>query len=94
LSLFSACEKDRPESDLSGGFVTTELAVDYTKAEILPVKSCDSMSSFKADDIIQLGATEIPAEAGTPGFCKVRGMLDPEIAFEVNLLKNGTAGFI
>ncbi|NLA75632.1 MAG: tannase/feruloyl esterase family alpha/beta hydrolase [Deltaproteobacteria bacterium] len=82
--LFSACEKEHPKSELLPD-VTTDLTVDYTKADILPAKPCDSMSSFKADDIIQLGAAEIPAQGSTPGFCKVRGMLDPEIAFEVNL---------
>ena len=59
--------------------------VDYSKADISPAKSCETMGSFKADDIIQLGAKKIPAEGNEPGFCKVRGILDPEIAFEVNL---------
>lgn len=90
--LLSACEKYRPESEPPPD-VTKELTVDYTKAELLPAKSCDSMGSFKATDLIQLGATEIQAEGGTPGFCKVRGMLDPEIAFEVNLPEKWNSRF-
>ncbi|MBN2420433.1 MAG: tannase/feruloyl esterase family alpha/beta hydrolase [Deltaproteobacteria bacterium] len=93
----SACEKDSPERNqsteqaadaIAGNQASDEAvftAVDYTKADILPVKACESMSSFKADDLIQLGSDKISAEGGTPGFCKVRGMLSPEIAFEVNL---------
>ena len=97
IFFISACEKDTP--DMTQGSEKSEAAavrnqaaeesvdssVDYTTTDILPAKSCDAMSSFKADDIIQLAATIIPADGDTPTFCKVRGMLDPEIAFEVNL---------
>ena len=66
------------------GDIKTSL-VDYSKADISPEKSCETMSSFKADDLLQLEAMVIHTAENTPGFCKVRGMLDPEIAFEVNL---------
>lgn len=69
--LISACEKDTP--------------VDYTKADITPAKTCEAMSRFKSDDILKLEAGEKPPEGDIPGFCKVRGTLAPEIAFEVNL---------
>ncbi len=59
--------------------------VDYSKAEIKPAASCETMGSFTFGDIVRIKSEKIPAAGNTPGFCKVRGLLDPEIAFEVNL---------
>ncbi len=66
---------------------------DYSKADISPAKSCDEIGTYKADDIVNIAAEKIPADGATPGFCRVKGMIDPEIAFEVNLPENGMAGF-
>lgn len=82
--LINACEKDSPTRNQPSD-ETVKSTVDYTTADISPSKVCEAMSGFKADDIIKLVAETIPAEGNTPNFCKVRGMLDPEIAFEVNL---------
>ena len=60
-------------------------AVDYSKADIIPAKACDAMISYKSADIVQLAAIKVAAQDDTPGFCRVGGRLDPEIAFEVNL---------
>ncbi len=60
-------------------------SVDYKKAEISPAKSCEEMGGFNGSDIVQIVAEKVSADSNTPGFCRVKGMLDPEIAFEVNL---------
>lgn len=59
--------------------------VDYSKADIKPVKSCEAMSSFKAGEIVRIAAEKVSAADKTPAFCRVKGMLNPEIEFEVSL---------
>lgn len=59
--------------------------VDYSKADILPNKACDALNRFMADDIVQIRAQTVPATAAAPEFCRVSGILGPEIAFEVSL---------
>ncbi|HLQ77095.1 MAG TPA: tannase/feruloyl esterase family alpha/beta hydrolase, partial [Terriglobia bacterium] len=60
-------------------------AVDYSKADIDPHKTCDTLGKFKAKDIVQIAAVMKTAAASVPAFCDVTGMLAPEIAFEVSL---------
>ena len=60
-------------------------AVDYSKADITPAKSCEAIGSFKSGNIVQIASQKVAAEANTPAFCRVKGMLKPEIAFEVSL---------
>src|SRR6476620_5915534 len=59
--------------------------VDYTKADIPPRASCESLSTFKADGVTQIEARAVAAAAGVPAHCRVSGIISPEIAFEVNL---------
>jgi hypothetical protein len=59
--------------------------VDYSKADAAPRKMCGAMGMFKAKDIAEIHAAEIPAAAGVPANCRVAGLLTPEIAFEVSL---------
>jgi hypothetical protein len=59
--------------------------VDYSKADFAPHKSCGELNKFKTSDIAQITATPEPASAKAPAFCRVTGMLSPEIAFEVAL---------
>ncbi len=59
--------------------------VDYSKADIAPRKSCDTMSKFKAKEIVEIHSSAIAAAAGVPAHCRVTGTLAPEIAFEVSL---------
>ena len=59
--------------------------LDYSKVDIKPVKSCETMSSFKAGEIVRIAAEKVTAADKTPAFCRVKGMLDPEIEFEVSL---------
>jgi Tannase and feruloyl esterase len=57
----------------------------YSKADTSPRKACAAMASFKAKEIVEIHAVEVPAANGVPAHCRVTGNLDPEIAFEVSL---------
>jgi len=59
--------------------------VDYSKAEMEPRKSCEALGNFKSADIAQIMAAAIPASDPVPAYCRVSGLLSPEIAFEVSL---------
>jgi feruloyl esterase len=59
--------------------------VDYTKADREPRKTCAALNGFKSKEIVKLMAVALPAADAMPACCRVTGMLDPEIAFEVSL---------
>ena len=59
--------------------------IDYSKTDTGPVKPCEAMSGFKSSEIVQITAEKISANDKVPAFCRVAGVLDPEIAFEVSL---------
>lgn len=72
----------------AGAQVFTDLKtglVDYSKPEMSPRKSCEALAQFKSKDIAEIHATMAPASAAAPEFCRVTGLLSPEIAFEVGL---------
>jgi hypothetical protein len=58
---------------------------NYTVADASPSKACESLSSFKGQDIVSLQARVVVATADTPQHCRVTGLISPEVAFEVNL---------
>jgi feruloyl esterase len=59
--------------------------VDYSKADMTPRKNCDAMGQFKSKDIAQISAAHQIADAAAPAYCRVSGLLSPEVAFEVSL---------
>jgi feruloyl esterase len=50
-----------------------------------PRKTCKALDNFKSTDLVQIMAAPIPASDSAPAFCRVTGLLSPEIAFEVSL---------
>jgi len=60
-------------------------SVDYSKADIEPHKACEALGMFKAKEIVQIAAAAMPAASGAPAYCRVTGLIAPEIAFEVSL---------
>ena len=60
-------------------------ASSYTVTDSKPSKACESLATFKGDDIVSLQARVVPATADAPQHCRVSGLIAPEIAFEVNL---------
>ncbi len=59
--------------------------VDYSKSDLTPRKTCESLAGFKAKEIVRINAAAIAAAPAAPFHCRVTGMLSPEIAFEVSL---------
>ena len=60
--------------------------VDYSKSDIAPQLACEQLAAtFKAKEVIQLQARAVPADTTAPAHCRVSGVIDPEVAFEVNL---------
>ena len=59
--------------------------VDYSKADAAPGKTCEALAGFKLEELVRIEAVMIPAADPTPAFCRVSGLLSPEIAFEVSL---------
>src|SRR4051794_11626068 len=60
-------------------------AVDYSKADAEPRIACERLSAFKGKDVSTIQARLVPASDEAPAHCRVSGILEPEIAFEVNL---------
>ena len=69
----------QPFTELKASFI------DYSKTDNVPIKSCETMSSFKSNEIVQVTAEKVSTTDKVPAFCRVTGMLAPEIAFEVSL---------
>lgn len=66
-------------------FEAKSAIVDYSKADLAPQKTCESLGQFKSKDIVQISAEAAAASDTAPAFCRVSGTLSPEIAFEVSL---------
>ncbi len=59
--------------------------VNYSRADIEPRKECEKLGKYKSEEIVQITAAAVPASASAPAYCRVTGLLNPEIAFEVSL---------
>jgi feruloyl esterase len=57
----------------------------YTTADTAPQKACDSLTTFKSEEIVSIQARVVPASSDAPQHCRVSGIISPEVAFEVNL---------
>jgi len=60
-------------------------AANYTVANETPQRSCDSLATFRHTDVVSLRVRVVAATAGAPEHCRVVGVIDPEVAFEVDL---------
>jgi hypothetical protein len=69
----------QPFSDLKTSLV------DYSRTDNEPAKSCENIDRFRTSDMVRIKAVAVPAADKTPAYCKVSGVLTPEIAFEVTL---------
>lgn len=59
--------------------------VDYSRAELVPRRSCESMSQFRRKDVREIHAAPLAATDSAPANCRISGLLAPEIAFEISL---------
>ena len=67
-------------------FTNAKTAVsNYSVADTMPGKPCESLSAYKGDGIVSINARVVPATADTPQHCRVTGIITPEVAFEISL---------
>ncbi len=59
--------------------------VDYSKADIEPGNSCESLGTYHGKDLVAIHAETVPATQSLSAYCRITGTLAPEIAFEVSL---------
>ncbi len=59
--------------------------VDYSKADSGPRVMCDALGKYHSKDLAEIHVTSVAADGSTPAHCRVTGLLEPEIAFEVSL---------
>ncbi len=59
--------------------------VDYSRADIAPSGSCADFAGYHDHDVVQIHAEQVAPAGNTPGYCRLAGLIDPEIAFEVSL---------
>jgi feruloyl esterase len=63
-----------------------ESLTQYFSGELAPAADCERLAVRAAlADVVELAAETVPAAGSTPAHCRVSGVLDPEIAFEVRL---------
>ena len=59
--------------------------VDYSKSDLTPDKACKELAGFRSNEIASIEAVMIPATDTVQDYCRVSGLLSPEIAFEISL---------
>jgi feruloyl esterase len=59
--------------------------VDYSKADHSAAKICADMAQYKGKEIVEIHAVEEASAAGVPKYCRISGVITPEVAFEVSL---------
>ncbi len=59
--------------------------VDYARSDTTARKSCADMNAYKGKDIVEIHAEKIAAMGTTPEYCRIAGVISPEVAFEVSL---------
>jgi tannase/feruloyl esterase len=57
----------------------------YSRGQIAPQGACAALAELKLPELVRMTASEVPAEGAVPAHCRVSGVLEPEVAFEVNL---------
>jgi len=60
-------------------------AAGYTVANEVPQRTCQSLATFTHEDLVSLRVRVVAATQNAPEHCRVLGVIDPEVAFEVDL---------
>ena len=68
-------------------------AVHYGAAPAKPAMSCASVASLATAETTIVSARVVPAADGVPEHCRVTGLIQPEIRFELNLPTNWNRRF-
>jgi Tannase and feruloyl esterase len=59
--------------------------VDYSNASLSPAETCRAVSDYHNRELREIHAAPVAATPSAPSFCRVTGVLAPEIAFEIAL---------
>ena len=57
----------------------------YSGGSLAPAGACEKLGELKLPEVVQISARSIAADGAAPAHCRVSGVIDPEVAFEVNL---------
>jgi hypothetical protein len=68
-------------------------AVRYGTAPATPVMTCANVAGLATAETTVVSARVVPAADGVPEHCRVNGLIQPEIRFEVNLPANWNRRF-
>ena len=60
-------------------------AVNYSAATVEPAATCESLRRLAETGLTITATTMVPASESAPAHCQVRGVIAPEIQFEVLL---------
>jgi feruloyl esterase len=74
-----------PEAQAQAFADLRNAVVDYSKADVVPRQSCESLNQYRSKEVVEIHAATIAADGAVPAHCRVTGTLKPEIAFEVSL---------
>lgn len=67
--------------------------VDYSQAPLTPAMACAALIEKPDKTMVEVHATSLPAQGAVPAQCRIRGLLWPEIDFEVSLPANWNGRF-
>ena len=59
--------------------------VDYARAELTPRRTCEAVAKRKWKDVVEIKAAVVAAAGQVPAFCRITGIIKPEVAFEVTM---------
>jgi hypothetical protein len=62
-----------------------ESVADYANGTITPTSNCAELTEIDLPEIVEISSRMVPAAGNIPAHCNVQGLLEPEIAFRVNL---------
>ena len=68
-------------------------AVHYSVATAKPVMGCEGVAQLSWASMTVLSARVVPAADGVPEHCRVSGLIEPEVRFELNLPANWNRRF-
>src|SRR5262245_35584212 len=67
--------------------------IDYSRKDVAAGRQCADMNVYKGKEIVEIHAEEIAASGATPKYCRVSGVIAPEVAFEVSLPEKWNSRF-
>jgi feruloyl esterase len=84
--LCAAATLAAPEAARAQAFADRESAtVDYFVSDRAPTKSCDALRTPPSAEVVEIDSTAVPESPAAPAHCRVTGVIQPAIAFEVSL---------